>query len=78
MLYLCRRNIMVDAPSEEEIADMLDSLNRVSSAPLLTADTAAAKKKGVDNYVKWFRERGIAVYQDKNEVWKFGVPPRKH
>jgi hypothetical protein len=38
-------------PSEQEIADYLAGLNRVSQAAVITYDTARAKQKGVENYL---------------------------
>ena len=58
------------APTEQEIADYLAGLNRVVSAALVTAETAAAKEKGIANYKRWFKSHGIAIYEERSGKWK--------
>jgi hypothetical protein len=68
--------IMNDPPSTSEIQAHLDGLNRVDQAPLLTADTAAAKAKGIANYLQWFKLHGIEIHQDdQSQVWQLGASP---
>src|SRR2546429_8893256 len=61
---------MSDQPTEQEIADYLAGLNRVVSAALVTAETAAAKAKGIANYKRWFKSHGIAICEDRSGLWK--------
>jgi hypothetical protein len=62
---------MQKRPSEQEIADHLDGLNRVSQAALVTYDTARAKQKGIDNYLQWFKSHKIEIHQDvKSQEWR--------
>ena len=57
-------------PLQQEIADYLAGLNRVVSAALVTAETAAAKEKGIANYKRWFKLHGIAIYEERSGKWK--------
>ena len=61
---------MSGRPTEQEIADYLAGLNRVVSAALVTAETAAAKEKGIANYKRWFKSHGIAIYEERSGKWK--------
>ena len=61
---------MVDVPSEQEIQDHLEGLNRVSQAWEASINTIIVKKKGIGSYLQWFKKYGIAIYQDRRGVWR--------
>ena len=66
---------MVDSPSEQEIQDHLEGLNRTSQAWEASINTVIVKKMGIDNYLRWFRKYGIVTYQDRRSVWRLGSLP---
>lgn len=57
-------------PTDEEIQFYLEGLNRTQDEATVSSETAAAQKKGVDNYRRWFKEHGIPILQDLQGVWK--------
>jgi hypothetical protein len=67
---------MVRYPSEQDIQDHLAALNRICQAWEGTIDTVLAKKKGIENYLQWFRKYGIVCHQDvKGQTWRLGPSP---
>ena len=61
------------APTQQEIQDYLDGLNRTNNGVVVSADTARLEAIAVKNYCIWFEQHGIDIYRDeKAEIWKLG------
>jgi hypothetical protein len=70
------KEVLTQQETQQEIQDYLEGLNRTHRSWAMTSESERAKAIGIANYVKWFKERNIHIYEDpRTHVWKLGSPP---
>jgi len=61
-------------PSEQDIQDYLNGLNRLHQSWSGSTESAMAKQRGMTNYLQWFKDRNIAISEDPyDHVWKLNA-----
>jgi hypothetical protein len=60
---------MSEKPTEQEITDHLEALNRVAHNWVHSRESQIAQDKGIANLRRWFRDRRILIHEEKGE-WK--------
>lgn len=64
-------------PTQQDIKDYLDGLNRTEQGSILTRDSERLGAIAIANYQKWFKHFGIPIYQDAKHIWCLGHDPNE-
>ena len=63
-------------PTEQEIEDHLQGLNRTEQMATPSSDAARCRSIGITNYRLWFKMRGITISQRREgETWQIVSSP---